>query len=755
MDLVVLLSSPPSPSPSSLKGKEKQVSVEKTKVSLWRMTGSKVWEVQTEGRIFGLVWSLDGLHLSLLTVRVEDYSAKVHHISVHDGRTERVVLIGSLQASAEEKEDLEDGSRWWDMTWTCEDGRSDWPADKPGSTLMMIDSLPRVTPVQPPKPQNVLPFMLVKPIVDPSTLGPHHKLDTFPALLPSQTLIPPDILHLVSPKGTSQIGLLTGTFPVPFGSSSGRLLLLARISDKMAQLLDVVLKGVEAAEASFRDAEKQTVIWREELEICGDQQGMTKDDVHADLFRLLMTGRHGAAIGDWLGNRLTGRAMTKWEMSALTGFKAIGKVISESITPALEYLILLLEELRGWSLLPSSEIDKTSVIRTLDAASGMTVLMERIRQEAEAEMLASADFIKWLKYEIARTTSHDPNTDTLPSTTYDVKTVWSFLTHGFLGSTLSSYFPQGATKLSDPLPVEASTQSSVSSTSLKDVLKTTLQGLSHHPEGSAGIFASPPMPQEESFTSSHILSSPEPTPAEAEISTRASSPDSIDPENRRQEGEEVIEREIESEPWIWATSLVERCEGLIRSAVEAKSGPLRSTKKWQDPGGNTTWICLVPRPRSVVWLVAIAPDGSCRATAFRMSDTEQRLSCLALDFFDDTELVLLLANRGGESQRYLATMEYPGLEESLAPVPPGRTLSDLTNLHLDPTALAVIPLARCRPLDMTAVAEEERPALALNGRQGRRVGCVSMGDGRIVQVFDMDEDEGEDEEEEEDADMDD
>jgi hypothetical protein len=31
-----------------------------TKVALWRMSGSKVWEVDVGGRILGLTWSRDG-----------------------------------------------------------------------------------------------------------------------------------------------------------------------------------------------------------------------------------------------------------------------------------------------------------------------------------------------------------------------------------------------------------------------------------------------------------------------------------------------------------------------------------------------------------------------------------------------------------------------------------------------------------------------------------------------------------------------
>ena len=41
----------------------------------------------------------------------------------------------------------------------------------------------------------------------------------------------------------------------------------------MSGFLHVILRGLEAAEHAFRDGEKQTLIWREELETCAEQQG--------------------------------------------------------------------------------------------------------------------------------------------------------------------------------------------------------------------------------------------------------------------------------------------------------------------------------------------------------------------------------------------------------------------------------------------------------------------------------------------------
>lgn len=51
-----------------------------------------------------------------------------------------------------------------------------------------------------------------------------------------------------------------------------------------------------------------------------------------------------------------------------------------------------------------------------------------------------------------------------------------------------------------------------------------------------------------------------------------------------------------------------------------------------------------------------------------------------------------------------------------------------------------------KPLPMSA-DDVEVVSLASNGRKGRRIACLSMGDGREMQVFDMSVDDDEDEDE--------
>lgn len=103
----------------------------------------------------------------------------------------------------------------------------------------------------------------------------------------------------------------------------------------------------------------------------------------------------------------------KWEASLENSFKTIQQVFAESVGPSIERVILLLEEMKGWSqvyvnhedhvLIPRSTyshlgLDTQSVERTLAVAVGFAKLIERMRQQAQEEFYAATEWMKWLKY---------------------------------------------------------------------------------------------------------------------------------------------------------------------------------------------------------------------------------------------------------------------------------------------------------------------------------------------------------------------
>lgn len=111
-----------------------------------------------------------------------------------------------------------------------------------------------------------------------SDKGVHAKLNRSAALLPASSPLPPNVLAVsATPVGMNPPEhLLTGTFLLPFGTPrplSLSILGLAQRADRLTLLLDVVARGCESSQAVIKDGEKQTFLWRDELEICGEQQG--------------------------------------------------------------------------------------------------------------------------------------------------------------------------------------------------------------------------------------------------------------------------------------------------------------------------------------------------------------------------------------------------------------------------------------------------------------------------------------------------
>ncbi|OCF61367.1 hypothetical protein L486_01015 [Kwoniella mangroviensis CBS 10435] len=775
MDLIVLLSLP-SPSTSTSgslwKGKGKEIG-SKTQISLWRTGGSKVWQVGVEGDVQGLAWNEDGLILSLLSS--SSNGNFVHHLSVHTGE-----IIWSVPVPSDLIDENRKG-RWVEMKWKV--SQNGWAKVKNGSALDIIDSLPTVTPVDPPKPPNQLPFMRQAALTQtPPKPTIHPSLSTFPALLPSTIPLQPDILHI----GSSEYSLLTGTFASPSDSEpSQEMMELSKISDKIVHLLDIILRGIENAEIHFREGDKQTMICREDLETCAKQQAMSIQDVHSDLFRFLMTGRSGVAVNEWMGNRLTGRTITKWDQTLDTSFRTIQNLIIESISPALERLVLLLEEMRGWSRTPKYQtqlqLNENDISKAIDLVLGFAKLVEGMRRDAEHELKAASEFMKWLKY-----ASQDPSSDDLPLPTHDLKSVWSFMSNGFVRSSFHDHFPYLLVRPpKDTLPSDHTTYPRKTTRSLDEVLKETSQELQIDHPRNVGVVDTPSVQANESLgsedtsmdmsisginevqdddgdlTPTGILSDDE---EENEGISRFSSPDTVGNKYvSSEEEEEEVKRVMEKEPWVWANTLIRDLEGLVKSAVGRAEGDgaerierddeleLNLRDKRLVDGGLWEVVVLQQDDMQRLWLLSIgnANDSLTISKFATFSISEAR--CLSIRFFDDEEIVLLMESENG---RYLTTLRYPDISDEMVELPAMREwrLVDVVREYRDAFEdIPSIPIGRSRYLGPTPQSDDilERDSeIALNGRKGRRLGCILYEDGKEVQVWDLDVDEDDEEEEE-------
>ena len=247
---------------------------------------------------------------------------------------------------------------------------------------------------------------------------------------------------------------------------------------------------------------------------------------------------------------------------------------------------------------------------------------------------------------------------------------------GFVDPPLFKHFPSSFDEAS--LSSSAYTRSPPPTYNLTNTLADTLDKLSGtNPTSPA--FISPPTPRQavvdDSMDSMDVSLSLMESPSRQSEHSIASSQGTV--EQKRPQTEEDP-RDPVSEPLVWAKELAKACRGLFKHSC--KASPSRAVRIAQfDSGGETlfakkevegyTWIASTPSPSSnnVLLLGLVSGDDVPQISigAFRLEDS---MRCVALEFFDEEELLLVI-QRDGEMS--LSTFRYADYALSLRPIPAG------------------------------------------------------------------------------------
>ncbi|CAK9782409.1 hypothetical protein CC85DRAFT_314014 [Cutaneotrichosporon oleaginosum] len=724
-------------------------------VSLWRLSGATVWEVCVTGRVLGLSWSSDGLFLSLLVLRLPSWPPRapvnaskstIEHLSVHTGEVVKAVYVPPTLLEHLTEADWEQGherdrrTAWWPMEW--KGGNSVWLPHKPGAPLMIIDSLPDVEPVEPPKPAIINPFAPPPPAA--ANKGLHAKLEAASTLLPADPRPPPSVLHVAVPaqRPRASARLLTGTYLLPPGTPEdvpSAILEVAVRADKIAHLLDPVFRGLESCAAAYRDAEKQTMVWREELEACGEQQGMSVRVVHADLFRFLMCRRSSPPITEWLGNRLTNRPVAKWEATVQEGFITVMKVLAQSVIPALERMLLVLEEMNGWARGHHADqaastlcrfhfdviLDRRELERALSLVRGLLALCEEMRQAAALEWESAVQWFKWLRYEMARAVASEE----AGAPSYDVKLVWSYMVNGFVNSHFKQHFPHviGA---SDAVLTEVPLPRQPKRPPLCAVMSSTLARLRQPPKNSS-------LPQTSDISLASLPDRSTSTGLEIESDESDVEPDdSFDTVGENDQADASLpagttKREPTLEPWAWANTLLASICAVGASARVRDPSHVAPAVEFPLP------VIDERRIGDEDWALALV-DKTLHVFARTNSLGHARFSgeVVQAAFYGDEEIALVFA-RG--PRRWLALASVEDMRAAMVPVGSEELSSSAggPDHHL--------PISRARALG--TVRRDPIWSLALNPAEGRRSAWILTASGEELSVFDLEANEDEESDE--------
>ncbi|KAI0361641.1 hypothetical protein OH77DRAFT_1417907 [Trametes cingulata] len=476
-----------------------------------------------------------------------------------------------------------------------------------------------------------------------------------------------------------------------------------------------------------------------------------------DLTCLLTTGRTSEALLDYLGSgeHMSERSMQRWEMTMMEALTRLRDLAEKRVAPACQRLRLLLQEVQGWAALPQyavCEFKMHEVGACLEMIARAIVLSAWLAATARKELIRFKEFMKWLRYEIARVNAPD---NQHPRPQHDILEVNDYLTSGLVVSQIDKWFMGPPPRFSsESLGVPQNTNISFALRKARAALNRWDQTVHEdvkrrelaHIERNIDALV-------QNLTASCQKIFDEASKATARsavlVSGSVAAPAAVSAPPEAEQGETAAG----SKP-------------LIRERTVPNGSQADSSSNFlqylairpphdSDAGGRSyLFVARLPQGVDVLGSVPTVEVAALECCALEDgSDASAPFTLLDVDFFDDELLVLVYrpqdqsaAGAGGATR--VATVGYANL--IYHPIPShayvtGTTRETLMGDVLAQLSSGELPSAPTPIIQSRALkgCREGRVTLAVNGRAGRRVSCVLDAAGVTVEVLDM---EGEDEE---------
>ncbi|KZO93521.1 hypothetical protein CALVIDRAFT_250985 [Calocera viscosa TUFC12733] len=533
------------------------------RVSLWKATGSKVWDLSLgkQDRFVELAWSPDG---NFLMIAREPARLTLH--SVNDGHELASLVVPFDQTpdpagkgkGPERTSPTRLKNVWWLEEQEEQEKEDDGPSKtmpKPkkedpivGSAQSLLRTMPYLTPVREIKTDSIFSLSRDKTASQASTLPAH--LLAFPSLLvdpldasiqpqrvqntPSSRLKDDEAIRSRANDGSLLVisddagvlhFFLNGTYPlgyfslggdcVPYavhmitdqriimvsfrrgdGSSGeeahyvgGASLMLpllttrslrttATISSLLRDLLVLIQQAVDEMTKAWmgsdglEGAKDIGARWYQTLE----KKGEGKTNAMFDLVALLCTGRPRPSMVEFLG-LLTERAWESWNSTVQNAFKLMERNIAERIVPACERCVVLLEELKGWTVweevYSDFEVRKTEVDECISAVLRMIELSQGLATHILEERWSFDGMMIWLRWEAQRLSVQDGQAQP-EHPMHDPLQVAEYLGSGLLHSAVDGWFTGPTPTIA---PTEQAASASLGGKTLDAVLLDARQAL--------------------------------------------------------------------------------------------------------------------------------------------------------------------------------------------------------------------------------------------------------------------------------------
>ncbi|GAO50137.1 hypothetical protein SAICODRAFT_70201 [Saitoella complicata NRRL Y-17804] len=478
---------------------------------------------------------------------------------------------------------------------------------------------------------------------------------------------------------------------------------LASISTKVFSLIAYLAEAFEAMTAEWKEMKRIQQLYMEACVETIEEHGAGPVTPVIELFQLLMTGIPSSVLREWLTDRLTERGLKRWEKASVSGYAAIRRLVVEHVHPALDRLALALTKLEKLSSDQSLDLHRQHVQRCLDLHRMLFMqshFLLRIMNEEDVRFKSFAAWLRFIFDEISPVEGAPPPNDDAPDE-IDATKVAEFIVRCLPQSRIRPYFENEGPALPRQQRPEEASDIKMSKTFMNDWSIQQIEGDAVSDEASL-----------ENILKTLRLSSIEVFRAPAQMLREKISihPQKLlatgNPEGRSTSSIlRVVERVNEKEVFMAydVTHGSERALHVHRYLIREESG--------SDANPCSTL------------LVGIA--------VVNLEANGEPCEVKDLAFVDDQSMLLLLCT--SDSSKYvLWALDYSSLTYS--PLAEGSVIT--TDIPSQP-----LQTSRKHWFDAAFVPR----AIAVNGRAGRRIGCVMAEEQQRYLIFDLDaDDESED-----------
>ncbi|KAK4058070.1 hypothetical protein OIO90_000809 [Microbotryomycetes sp. JL221] len=191
-------------------------------------------------------------------------------------------------------------------------------------------------------------------------------------------------------------------------------------TDLLGQLMKHAMDGLQEARTLWDESRRLSKGWLSRISDLSSSHAVTQPPT-TQLLWLLTTGKPSQSLSDFLTSKMNERSLDKWINTTEQTLSKLRKSTLMSIEPAIERIIIILDEIKAWNLYKEKflifKIQPNWIGKSVELSKQIFRLADQLESLVIEEERCFHEFVAWIKYELERIAMQDVS-DKTPSANF-------------------------------------------------------------------------------------------------------------------------------------------------------------------------------------------------------------------------------------------------------------------------------------------------------------------------------------------------